>query len=1057
MFNLSAGFRRLAVLVFLLATGLAAEAQTTRLRLMAANTSSGNQQSYIEHGNRIFQGLDPDIVMIQEFNIGSSASQDAGVTNTWVNDNFGPGFSWFREGGNEQIPNGIISRYPILQSGDWVDSNVSNRDFAWARIDIPGDKDLWAISVHFLTTGSSNRNSQATLLRSYIQANVPAGDYIAIGGDFNTDSRSEACISTLSSVVTTASPHPVDKNNNGNTNAGRNKPYDWMLVSSGMQALKTSVVIGSNTFANGLVFDSRVYTPLSEVAPVQSGDSGASNMQHMAVVKDYLIPDSGGGPGDDFSVAPTSVNFGTVDATAGPFNNSSVTITVTTPFQLNSVSFTGTHAGEFSLVSPNLSGGAAAISTNTPLTLRWTPAANDGATHSATAQFATSGTPAGFSIALSGTPNDPPGGGGASIDASGYIVQQTNSTQQITLPAGTVVDANKCIVIGRDATKAAFESVWGALPAGTIYINAGAVPTVFPAINGGEQFRLLDGSLTPLDPTSGYHPASGITTALSYTRTATNGATFTSAALATGTPGSYSGTKAGTNKLVITEFSDATAFANEFVELYNDAAPVATPPAAPTGLTATPGDASVVLDWNDSAAAGLQGYSVYRGTVSGGPYTKLNGALIPASNYTDATAVNGTLYYYVVTATANALESVNSAQVFATPQVPVPNAPTGLQATAGDAQVALEWADSLEAGMQGYTVFRATESEGEYTALNGSLLGTSTYLDTTALNGTTYFYVVTVTVSGQQSEYSVEVSATPQATPTPPAAPTGLTAAAGLEQVVLDWADSPDSNLQGYTVYRATVNGGTYTAISGALLTESNFVDAGAAIGTLYYYVVTATGNGLESAESAQASAAAYGPAAPTPPTGLTAEGGIGEIALNWDDSATTGVQGFHVYRGTQAGGPYVRLTGALLTASAYEDTPTTNGVNYYYVVTETSGGVESGNSAEVFALSRPASPTGLFTMAFDARVELTWDAVTEPGVEGYYVYRGTEPYGPFDRISTSLVATPEYVDTDVVNETRYTYCVTVVVSGVESYLSHSLPATPSGQTAAAESWALYP
>jgi len=39
------------------------------------------------------------------------------------------------------------------------------------------------------------------------------------------------------------------------------------------------------------VFDSRVYTPLSDVAPVLSTDSAATNMQHMAVVRDFAFGD----------------------------------------------------------------------------------------------------------------------------------------------------------------------------------------------------------------------------------------------------------------------------------------------------------------------------------------------------------------------------------------------------------------------------------------------------------------------------------------------------------------------------------------------------------------------------------------------------------------------------------------------------------------------------------------------------------------------------------------------------------------------------------------------
>ena len=50
------------------------------------------------------------------------------------------------------------------------------------------------------------------------------------------------------------------------------------------------VSIGSASFPAGLVFDTRVFTPLTDVAPATATDSAATNMQHMAVVEDFLLP-----------------------------------------------------------------------------------------------------------------------------------------------------------------------------------------------------------------------------------------------------------------------------------------------------------------------------------------------------------------------------------------------------------------------------------------------------------------------------------------------------------------------------------------------------------------------------------------------------------------------------------------------------------------------------------------------------------------------------------------------------------------------------------------------
>ena len=98
-----------------------------------------------------------------------------------------------------------------------------------------------------------------------------------------------------------------------------------------------------------------------------------------------------------------------------------------------------------------------------------------------------------------------------------------------------------------------------------------------------------------------------------------------------------------------------------------------TPPAVPTGLTATPGNNEVALTWN--ASSGATSYNVKRSTSNGGSYTTIYS---PATaSYTDTTALNNTPYYYVVSAVNSGGESANSSQVLATPSGPS----TNIQAT----------------------------------------------------------------------------------------------------------------------------------------------------------------------------------------------------------------------------------------------------------------------------------------------------------------------------------------------------------------------------------------
>jgi endonuclease/exonuclease/phosphatase family metal-dependent hydrolase len=254
---------------------------------MAANISSGPKLDYgAPEGARIFQGLAPDVVLIQEFNSGASST---GELDAYVSTTFGAGFTYYREPGVE-IPNGVISRYPIVESGRWVDPQVANRGFAYAKIAVPGVHPLWAVSLHLLTSGGSARSAEASALVAQVKAVVPAADYLVVGGDFNTGGRTETCITTLSEIVVTAPPYPADGAGNESTNAPRNAAYDWLLADPDLAKIHVPTTVGTSSFAAGLVFDSRVYTPLADVAPVQATDSAAMNMQHMPVVRDFRLP-----------------------------------------------------------------------------------------------------------------------------------------------------------------------------------------------------------------------------------------------------------------------------------------------------------------------------------------------------------------------------------------------------------------------------------------------------------------------------------------------------------------------------------------------------------------------------------------------------------------------------------------------------------------------------------------------------------------------------------------------------------------------------------------------
>lgn len=95
---------------------------------------------------------------------------------------------------------------------------------------------------------------------------------------------------------------------------------------------------------------------------------------------------------------------------------------------------------------------------------------------------------------------------------------------------------------------------------------------------------------------------------------------------------------------------------------------------------------SVKLTWTAGAGGGaVATFNVKRATVTGGPYTTVGSAPVAQPTYTDTSGtgnmlIEGTTYYYVVTATGPGGESGPSNESKASIPFLRPSAPSGLQA-----------------------------------------------------------------------------------------------------------------------------------------------------------------------------------------------------------------------------------------------------------------------------------------------------------------------------------------------------------------------------------------
>ncbi len=194
-------------------------------------------------------------------------------------------------------------------------------------------------------------------------------------------------------------------------------------------------------------------------------------------------------------------------------------------------------------------------------------------------------------------------------------------------------------------------------------------------------------------------------------------------------------------------------------------------PMVPQNLQANSSDKKVTLTWSPNTESDLAYYKIYRSQAHGFvPGAKDSLAIVfkPASSYNDQAVINGQTYYYRISAVDNSgNESGFSNEVSATPKANKPTMPKNFHATAGDQKVTLSWSQNPESDLSHYQIYRS-QLQGFIPAITDTLAMVlypdNNYIDTEVINGLTYYYRISaVNVASDESDYSAEASATPQA------------------------------------------------------------------------------------------------------------------------------------------------------------------------------------------------------------------------------------------------------------------------------------------------------
>ena len=353
----------------------------------------------------------------------------------------------------------------------------------------------------------------------------------------------------------------------------------------------------------------------------------------------------------------------------------------------------------------------------------------------------------------------------------------------------------------------------------------------------------------------------------------------------------------------------------------------------------------------------------------------------------------------------------------------VPSAPVvkiGNSASSGKPQ--LTWRAMY--GATSYRIYRSTSRGSGY-----SLLGTTTatsYTNTGAKAGTTYYYRVKACNDAGLSPYSNVVSGKVKSVTPKLSAPVvriGHSAASG--KPMLTW--NAVSGATAYKVYRATSKSGTYSLLG--TVTATNYTNTGAKAGTTYYYKVKAVNSAGESAYSNIVS----GRATVTTLT-MGHSSTSGKPQLTW--KAVSGAASYRVYRATAKNGAYsvINTTKAL----TYTNTGAALGTTYYYKVEAlNAAGKSMGFSAVVEGKVAPVLAVGYSSVS--GKPELTWKAV--PGATEYQVYRSTQQNSGYSKINTTT--STSYVNTGAKAGTTYYYRIVAVKGTAASDFSNIVSARP--------------
>ncbi|MGN9755921.1 PA14 domain-containing protein [Streptomyces sp. SD31] len=390
-------------------------------------------------------------------------------------------------------------------------------------------------------------------------------------------------------------------------------------------------------------------------------------------------------------------------------------------------------------------------------------------------------------------------------------------------------------------------------------------------------------------------------------------------------------------------------------------------PLAPTGTSVAydPTTGKAKLTWAKNKEMDLAGYRVFRRLKGAAfPGTPLATTTTSTTTYTDATLpVTGDTYYYEIRAydkagnvsTGTADQAVTTADRTA-PGVPTITSATGeVTPTGGTGGLLVGWDAVADAAT--YRVFRAASENGTYAEVAST--DQLSYLDTSAVEGTVYYYRVSAVDAAGNESALTEPQRGKIWDNDPPPLVSGLNVTPTEYGFQLDWDKSPAEDLRYYTIHWGELWGD-----EGEQVCAGSLVDYVSPDETSYAYTTLPDGDEVcffvdavddegnsaikwsdDSVEAVRVTELDMTPSVATPegsPLRLTVTGAEGDEGnrLEWsglgagEEESADPAESFRVYRWNPASSAYEKIAELPAGAFTYSDTGARRGTTSYYWVT---------------------------------------------------------------------------------------------------------------------------